>query len=72
MQKVSRGLGGAERPSHPPGAAARKARSGPSDLEDKPRGHGAGCSLLHLAQFHADDQLRLGRHVLEYISLEPP
>lgn len=29
-------------------------------------------SLLHLAQLHTNDQLGLGRHVLEYISLEPP
>lgn len=29
-------------------------------------------SLLHLAQLHTDDQLCLGRHVLEHIGLEPP
>lgn len=29
-------------------------------------------SLLHLAQLHSHDELRLGRHVLEHISLEPP
>lgn len=29
-------------------------------------------SLLHLAQLHADNQLRLGRHVLEHVGLEPP
>lgn len=40
--------------------------------EDRPRGLRAGCSLLHLAQLHADNQLSLRRHVLEHISLEPP
>lgn len=29
-------------------------------------------SLLHLTELHADDQLGLGRHVLEHVSLEPP
>lgn len=29
-------------------------------------------SLLHLAQLHSDNQLRLSRHVLEHIGLEPP
>lgn len=29
-------------------------------------------SLLHLAQLHSHDELRLGWHVLEHISLEPP
>lgn len=29
-------------------------------------------SLLHLTELHADDELGLGRHILEHISLEPP
>lgn len=29
-------------------------------------------SLLHLAQLHPDNQLRLGRHVLKHIGLQPP
>lgn len=29
-------------------------------------------SLLHLTQLHTDNQLGLGRHVLEHVRLEPP
>lgn len=75
---MSQGLGEGKWPGKAGGGLFERGGRG-----DKPRGEGQAApgrapnglslhSLLHLAQLHADDQLGLGRHVLEDISLEPP
>lgn len=88
VQEVSQELGKAEGPSPQPWEAAQEGEVGAlwgraaveasqGEMEEAAPGQAPPPtakprSLLHLTQLHTDDQLGLGRHVLEHVRLEPP